>query len=224
MRAFLGTIAKMPAGERRSSLGPGVLLLLAACATHSEGKSEIHGGDCASCHTDESAKTADPPHLQARFGSDCGSCHNELSWQPAPGFMHTSGFALTLGHADLVCSECHAAGYVPGKIPNQCVDCHGAKAALVADPVHAGLDTNCFACHRTDAFKPAHFVHSWPLKGKHELLTCGSCHPGNPASYETTSPACVSCHAADRARADATIADHMTFATTCQDCHGFDKF
>jgi hypothetical protein len=65
-------------------------------------------------------------------------------------------------------------------------------------------------------------VHAWPLEGKHALTSCRSCHAD--ANDEQTSPACLGCHAADDARADANSADHARFPDTCDSCHGFEFF
>ena len=203
-----------------------VLLVLAAgCTSHGqEDRMIVSGSDCASCHGDEAIATTSPPHAQARFVTDCGACHNEKAWLPAPGFSHPTRFALIDAHAGHECSSCHEKGYLPGQVSSECVECHGSAAKEVVDPVHNGLSTDCFACHRTDAFWPARFVHSWPLQGKHTLPSCGSCHPGNPAVYERTSPECVSCHMADAERANATVIGHEAYGVDCADCHSAEAF
>jgi hypothetical protein len=206
---------------RRLALGA----LLASCAPHGgAAKTELRGEDCNLCHTDEVRETKSPPHAQAGFPQDCGSCHDEQSWRPAPGFAHVESFPLTLGHEGPGCASCHQSGYEAGKIQNECVDCHSARAAAVVDPTHQGLSTSCFACHRTDSFFPARFVHSWPLEGKHTLTSCGSCHGNNPARYEGTDSACLNCHADDRARADANSSAHRGYDDDCASCHEFDAF
>ena len=199
--------------------------LLCACeATPGERVTEVRGGDCAVCHRDERAAARTPPHDEARFGDDCGSCHDEVRWAPAPSYAHTAAFPLTLGHEGRSCGACHGAGFAPGATSAACVDCHGSLAAGVIDPVHARLTQDCFACHRTDAFWPARFVHAWPLRGKHALTSCRSCHTDGDTRYEGTSPACFGCHQQDYERINATSAAHKNNATTCDDCHGFETF
>jgi hypothetical protein len=193
------------------------------CESEASTKKElVHGNDCTSCHADEASTAKNPPHVDATF-NDCESCHGQDKWKPAM-FAHTDKFPLTAGHAGVDCASCHTKGYTPGMIPNKCVDCHANDAVNVPNPIHAGLSTDCFACHRTDGFSPAHFVHSWPLLGVHMTTQCVACHMGKPALYEGTSTECVSCHQADRARADAAISGHAMYENECQHCHGNDKF
>jgi predicted CXXCH cytochrome family protein len=189
-------------------------------------KLETRGDDCVSCHADEWSGTAAPSHTQFGFDQDCGGCHEEKDWSPAQGYAHVASFPLALGHANRACASCHTTpnGFEPSAAVNDCAACHAARAAAVPSPIHAGLSQNCFACHKTEAFKPSRFVHSWPLQGVHETLPCVSCHSGRPAQYEGTSTFCVRCHADDRARADMTIGGHSGFSNSCETCHGFGSF
>jgi predicted CXXCH cytochrome family protein len=196
-------------------------LAVSGCASHpNEGNlTAVEQGDCLTCHADDLATTANPPHVEAQFAETCGDCHDETTWLEAPRFAHTTKFALTLGHAAPGCNDCHSTTYAPGQVPNRCVDCHGGLADGVLTPQHNGLSTDCFACHRTDSFFPSYFVHSWPLIGKHDLLACISCHTGDPAPYEGISSACVGCHAAAKARADMNVPGHADFGVACEGCH-----
>ena len=199
-------------------------VLSASCESETGGasKAQVHGDDCNTCHVDDAMRADSPPHLEAMF-NDCEGCHSQEKWSPAM-FVHTDKFPLSAGHADVSCKSCHTQGYTPGMIPDKCVDCHGKEAAGVANPIHAGLSTDCFACHRIDGFKPAHFVHSWPLQGAHETAQCVACHKGKPATYEGTDTACLRCHVADRDRADATVSGHAMYETACENCHGVESF
>ena len=192
------------------------------CQTEPTKKSIVHGDDCASCHADEADAVTSPPHLEAMFTA-CGTCHGQDQWTPAM-FAHTEKFPLNDGHAGVSCASCHTSGYTPGMIPNRCVDCHAGDAAQVPNPIHEGLSTDCFACHRPDGFKPARFVHSWPLQGKHAMAQCVGCHSGMPATYEGTSTLCISCHRDDRTRADAAINGHAMYENECGNCHGVESF
>jgi hypothetical protein len=198
--------------------------LLACTPTKHERPREARAGDCDLCHADEWMATSAPPHATAEFGADCAACHDEQGWQPAPTFVHVGSFALALGHAEVACGSCHD-GYAHGATSPVCTSCHAARAERVIDPDHAALPGDCSACHRTDAFWPARFVHSWPLEGVHALTSCRSCHSREAQPvYEATSSDCLSCHRADRARADAASARHRQDANTCNDCHGFESF
>jgi hypothetical protein len=191
----------------------------AACDSHANVQVELRGDDCMSCHADELETTKQPPHALVNFDDDCGSCHDQRAWSPAPGFAHAQAFPLTFAHEDPSCKACHGAGYKAEAIERDCVDCHGELAREVENPVHAGLTNDCFACHRTDSFMPARFVHSWPLNGVHKTTDCRACHVGNPATYEGTSTRCVSCHDDDRLRVDAMSVQHAGFPSACEGCH-----
>jgi hypothetical protein len=208
------------------ALHPTLLALSCALACEPvEGERvEVHGGECASCHADDKAMTVSPPHAVTMFGDDCGTCHQQSAWRPAPGYAHTAKFPLEGGHESQQCASCHGGGYTPGMVPNQCVDCHAARAGTVVDPEHAGLGTNCVTCHDTAAFNPSIFVHPWELEGVHATLACSSCHGAMPAVYPGKSQACITCHAADRERADMNITDHAGYSEDCASCHGFDAF
>lgn len=186
-----------------------------------------HAGECVQCHRDEWSSTRSPQHAQARLGQRCADCHATSEWTPARGYEHLPSFPLTSGHSGVACTSCHVRGYEPGETSDACVGCHAADAADVSDPIHAGLTTDCFACHRTDGFWPAHFVHSWPLQGKHMLTSCRSCHARGDAgavSYEQAPSACLSCHARDKQRADSAVPGHPQYSSDCAQCHDFEKF
>ena len=203
-------------------------LLLTACGPHADvgvSKVEARGEDCVSCHVDEWSATTFPVHASLSFGPECGDCHVQAAWSPARGFSHTEAFPLTLGHAEPTCRACHVTkGFAKGAVQNSCVACHASEAASVTDPVHTGLSTSCSTCHQTKAFKPATFIHAWPLAGVHATQACGSCHTRNVARYEETSPDCIGCHADDRAGADQRVAGHAAYPRRCESCHGFDAF
>jgi len=182
------------------------------------------GDDCVSCHTDEASSTGNPSHLQAGFGDDCAQCHDEQQWRPAAGFVHALAFPLTRGHDGVDCASCHAGAASFAAAVNDCAVCHAQAAARVVDPIHDGLSKSCFACHRTDSFAPAQFIHSWPLAGIHALTSCRSCHGQAPARYEGLSATCSSCHADDYARAVENSPAHGGYPTSCNDCHGFTSF
>jgi hypothetical protein len=217
------------ASDRNKSVWNGCALgwcffVLAACDSHAKIKVEARGNDCVSCHADDVTRTKQPPHALVRFDAQCSACHDEAAWSPAPDFDHARAFPLTFSHDEPACSDCHESGYAQEDIQRECVDCHGAIAEQVVDPVHAGLTTDCFACHRTDAFLPARFVHSWPLTGVHESTECRACHTDNPATYEGTSTLCVTCHRSDRVRVDAVSVEHAGYPDSCQGCHGADTW
>ncbi|MEQ1694168.1 MAG: cytochrome c3 family protein, partial [Gemmatimonas sp.] len=156
---------------------------------------------CNSCHASEDI------HEGALKGG-CDKCHDAKKWAPAPTFEHDDArYALDGKHVDVKCDKCHATAKLPlklsakgEKIPlyrpvpyAKCNDCH-------ADPHKGRLRESCSSCHETkgwDAIDKRDFNHDatrYPLKGKHDRVTCAACHgKGN----EKPTPAygtCASCH------------------------------
>ena len=133
------------------------VLALAACADGASPRIAItgHSGECALCHVDEWSDTRAPRHADARLGQQCADCHRVEQWAPAPGFLHSPAFALTLGHGGLPCAACHVPdGSSYAQTSTACRSCH-ADARARADarvPGHANNPDDCGACHRSDAF------------------------------------------------------------------------
>lgn len=184
---------------------------------------------CVSCHGD--------PHGDG-MSDDCTSCHDQHKFDPAPGFDHSTVFALTGAHKTTECRACHQmpgrdevkaglpAGHpalpfdhVKGK---QCASCH--------DTPHVGRNektlypADCTTCHTTDWFVPhtytvARHPGSFPLLDAHAKLECKECHrkDGLPDFHGLSPNDCASCHqnphvAGGRAMALEDTAD-------CARCH-----
>ena len=78
---------------------------------------------CASCHMTDYNSTNNPPHAQAGFAaSACATCHTPAGWDTST-FNHNQFFALTNGHANLQCSQCHTGGNYT-TAPTTCAGCH----------------------------------------------------------------------------------------------------
>lgn len=161
------------------------------------------GTTCVACHV------ADDPH-DGQFEADCVACHSTSDWDDVT-FSHAStGFELTGGHAEPSCADCHPAGRYAGT-PTTCVGCHRG------DDAHAGqFGTDCAACHKTGAWKPATFAgHPFPLNHGGAGGTCATCHPTSYSSY-----VCVGCHVHAPAIMVEKHHEVVGFAlTTCVRCH-----
>jgi len=77
---------------------------------------------------------------------------------------------------------------------------------------HAGGDTRCGACHTAEDWKRVTFAHDrtgFPLTGRHQVVTCQSCHAGG--RFDQPVPkACSACHRDVHAR---------RMGARCDRCH-----
>jgi hypothetical protein len=182
---------------------------------------------CQSCHHD--------PHAGFR-NVTCQECHDERSWRVARNFTfhERTRFPLTGAHASIRCEACHRQrrGEPAGFIPTECFVCH-ARDFRTATPDHlaAGF-TECGACHTTDRFKGADYVHqTYQLLGSHAFADCNDCHTGSAfAGLANAGNDCFSCHADEYAdtvqlsmQPGSGIPNHpaSNFPTTCAmaGCH-----
>ncbi|MFH1277620.1 MAG: hypothetical protein ABIK65_04500, partial [Candidatus Eisenbacteria bacterium] len=185
---------------------------------HGGGVFEGTTNDCASCHMEEYAGTANPNHGSAGFGTTCAGCHNTAGWASSGSVDH-GFFPLTGVHGGLSCNACHGDGVYEGTSA-ECSICHIEDYDGAADPDHrAGLfPTDCLLCHDMGGWPGATFDHSFfALSGGHSGLTCGSCHAGG--IFQGTSPDCYECHQADYE--STTDPNHVAagFPTDCAQCH-----
>ena len=108
----------------------------------------------------------------------------------------STGFALSGGHAQVVCERCHLQGIFRGT-PTQCMQCHSPGGRIVSTfkPAnHLPTTVNCNSCHRTTNWTPAFFTHNGVVPG-----TCSKCHNqttavGKPVTHIPTTMSCDSCH------------------------------
>jgi hypothetical protein len=154
--------------------------------------------DCYSCHQAKYESTTNPNHIAAGFPKTCETCHTlDPGWSPAK-FNH-SNFQLTLGHANLNCTDCHIGGNY-NNTPTDCYSCHKTKYDNTTNPNHAslGFSTTCTQCHTTNpGWKPAKYaqhdaifpIYSGTHRGKWN--SCSDCHT-NPANYAFCN--CLICH------------------------------
>jgi len=132
--------------------------------------------ECKSCHAD---------YHQNSLSANCMNCHDTKAFKPASKFDHNKAdFKLTGKHATVDCKECHKVSMRNGKefqqftdIPhNDCVACH-------KDPHQNRIEGKCTQCHTDRSFTEFigrnrfdHGTTGFPLKGKHKVVDCFSCH------------------------------------------------
>lgn len=161
---------------------------------------------CISCHKKDNKHNA---KTMGKVMSRCNACHNEKNWHQA-GYKHAKSKLPDTGkHRRVACNNCHIAGqYI--KTPKVCVACHKA------DDVHRNANgSKCQQCHSMHGWKKLSFDHAkdtdFPLRGKHKVLVCQSCHKKDPYRVKIKS-SCVSCHQHDDRHKG-------RFGEKCQTCH-----
>lgn len=172
--------------------------------------------NCIACHTD--------PHSR-QFKQSCESCHSMMQWKPVQTFDHQkTAFPLTGGHINVTCNKCHPSGqdqkmiFRPVK-HEQCADCH-------KDPHQNRFGDRCTDCHNTAAWRGQakkgfdHNQTSYPLRGRHQNVTCKSCHPPGKALRGIQFNKCSNCH---RDYHRGAFQDHVSRGA-CESCHTVDGF
>lgn len=175
----------------------------AACSDcHQDEKFSETTTSCNSCHGIEDIH-------QGANGTRCSECHNTRSWKQLKfDHLEETGFALSLGHADLECQDCHKATDFKDDFSQGCVACHKA------DDSHQGRNgTACGDCHTTADWNGEydHNETGFPLLGAHEPLICSACH--KEKTDKPLSPVCRDCHQSDDVHAG-------QLGTDCASCHG----
>lgn len=180
----------------------------AACnSCHAGGvKKNARVRECKACHNQDDAH-------DGKMAGDCASCHKPSGWNNDTRFDHDlTGMPLYGMHALATCESCHKNNeYVP--LPLACDSCHSKQ-----DKHKGALGSACGSCHNANDWKLWNFNHDrtdFPLSGKHNGLTCASCHQQAPAS--ATPQACISCHQADDVHQGG-------FGRNCERCHSSDSF
>ncbi len=197
------------------------------CHTKQYMTATLHHDACKNCHQD---------YHNGEFASisenDCRVCHDTEGFTESSfdfARHDQSAFPLKGSHQATPCFECHKTDGKQWKFRNigsKCIDCH--------DNIHEGFisqkfipDNDCNACHNSDNWVSVSFDHSktkFELKGKHEAISCRSCH------FETTDQKtlqkfinldqkCASCH--DNIHGSQFEKEGIT---DCKRCHGFEKW
>ena len=149
-------------------------------------------------------------------GKECQRCHNEAAWDKRVLFDHdVTHFPLIGLHAIAPCESCHLSSDFK-QTRSGCIDCHEG------DDEHQGkLGPNCLSCHTPNGWALWTFDHDeqtdYPLKGKHNNLSCLACHTRAVRKKIRLSSACAHCHARDDAH-------HGEFGRYCERCHTTQSF
>jgi len=161
---------------------------------------------CNDCHH------KDDKH-KASLGASCANCHSQAGWKETRFDHAKTRFALSGKHVDTPCKDCHAIDAYRSA-PLTCIGCHRKDD----NKQHRGrLGEKCEACHSANDWKDTTlFQHDrdtkYPLRGKHRIVKCESCHSVPAAVRLKLQPACIGCHKADDKH-------NGTLGTACADCH-----
>ena len=163
--------------------------------------------DCYSCHKKDD-------YHKGKHGTGCGDCHSETKWKQLHFDHSKTRFPLRNGHADVPCEKCHEATNFKGT-PLACVACHQKDDQKKG---HKGkFGKKCETCHTDKDWKTTTFDHNrdtkYPLKGKHALAKCQSCHTGI-LYQEKFNTACVACH-----KKDDDKSHKGRYGAKCETCH-----
>lgn len=216
-------------------------------------KLRVPGADpdrCLQCHTSLASRIEQGEGYHGLLeDQDCGACHKEhlgvdfaLVRMNPDTFPHfNTGYRLEGNHGNVECRACHTAKHITDPdvlrefsepeslektylgLDPECRTCHTAD-----DPHRSQFnDRDCSACHAPREWDSApgfdHGSTSFPLEGRHQYATCGSCHISETTrSGEAVvrySPVdasdCVSCHADPHA---------PRMSGLCSSCHSVDSW
>jgi len=149
--------------------------------------------ECLTCHTDYHQKT---------LSSNCSDCHDAEKFKPASKFDHQKAkFQLAGKHQQVACIDCHKTTLKNGQ---KFQDFKGVKAVNCTkchEDVHNNkFGQNCAECHNNESFTVVaglkNFDHSktnFKLEGKHQKVTCKSCHKERLTTY-LKYQRCTDCH------------------------------
>lgn len=163
---------------------------------------------CAGCHK------ADDIHNSTNMNV-CGVCHNTDAWQSTKLFDHDfTDFPLIGMHRIAPCSTCHI-GNQFAETSKKCLNCHETN-----DVHQESMGESCDQCHNPNAWNPWNFDHNtetiFKLDGKHENLSCDSCHQAHSPA-KGTSKVCGTCHKNQDIH-------NSEFGLRCDRCHSTSGF
>ena len=181
--------------------------------------------DCNSCHVNEQYKdTTKECHgchqlndvHAGRYGEKCSDCHSEKGWDHTR-FDHRrdTRYPLEGKHRRTKCDVCHSGNLYKEKLDTECILCHRN------DDEHSGrYGKQCGSCHTPEDWEETKFDHNskteFPLRGKHDEVSCTSCHRGDTHNEKLES-SCYSCHVAD----DVHKGQEGKQCQQCHDEHGW---
>src|SRR3989339_44930 len=178
--------------------------------------------ECLACHAD---------YHQQTLPTDCENCHNAESFKPATKFDHQKTKYPLLGkHQVVACTGCHKTStrngqkfqQFAGVVATHCTNCH-------KDVHNNKFGQKCTDCHTNESFKVAgsssgfdHNKTDFKLEGKHQQVTCKSCH-----KQKLTTPLphsqCTDCHT-DYHRQQFVKNGKSPDCSGCHTVKGFNEF
>lgn len=185
----------------------------------------LEHGRCLSCHEDFHKGQ----FVEASQTIDCRECHMETGFEETLYSIerhNESDFPLEGAHMATPCFACHLQEeeWVFTSLGNDCVDCH--------DNIHEGYlaekfypENDCRACHTPDTWTAIDFDHQqtdFELAGRHQQVSCGSCHRSEDEdliTFAETPEDCMACHDNVHDRQF-----EVEGITDCRRCHGFDQW
>ena len=175
---------------------------VACVSCHPNNRYEDTPKECYACHK------LNDVH-RGLYGKKCKECHTAKKWEEIEYDHDDTDFPLKGRHAKVECALCHKEDDLEAKIDTDCYSCHKS------DDEHRGrYEKKCEDCHTPREWKKSTFDHDdtdFPLKNKHEKVSCGACHRG--AVYkEELDTGCYDCHKSD----DVHKGDE---GRECKQCH-----
>jgi len=179
---------------------------------------------CIACHDNIHGS-------QKKKFQTCQSCHGTKTWEPRSQlkFNHNTDtrYDLTGSHKNVTCFDCHKTKKWTGLAFGTCKDCH-------TDPHKGSFGTDCQSCHNTGSWSSVKngassgsrgskgnkgFNHNktrFPLKGKHQKVTCKKCHGSKLGKMPNVKFSdCSGCHTSPH-----KAQFKKTWKTkTCKSCH-----
>ncbi len=189
---------------------------------HSPFNKELQIDLCLKCHEsirqDVQNQTGFHGKSPKTKNNQCRSCHREhqgrgfalVTLDPEAFDHQWTRFPLKGSHEQvrLRCEACHQAGKKYRETPSDCISCHQAR------DVHRGeFGKNCKECHDEISWKKTAFDHGttrFPLTGKHQRISCESCHPNG--IRKNTAMDCMACHQINDVHSSSR-------QTRCEQCH-----
>jgi hypothetical protein len=155
---------------------------------------------CAQCHPEHKGKNFDPTKASFRL-FDHASTGFSLDWHQ-----------INYDASPMDCTTCHT-GDSYSTVSNQiCADCHTNHDQAFIASHSSDYGKDCLGCH-DGADRMTNFDHAqtgYALEGKHQGITCISCH--NKETVSNVSQDCKDCHAEP--------AQHKNlFEVNCKTCH-----
>ncbi len=159
---------------------------------------------CIGCHTDHNGPTS-----ALTVYDTTNFPHEILRFSLAKHQKQTNG-------ADFLCSDCH--GDAISKMDlDRCLVCHENIDQQFTESHVMEFGYDCLVCHDgVDRFGKSfdHQLTSYPLLGKHQTVSCVTCHQGvsTPADFANAPQSCYDCHIS------ADI-HNGSFGQNCATCH-----